>query len=586
MKRITTLLLGAALFAAPLGAQQHEKQHADHAALAADWQEVQSTWKEVRKQAVELDDLIANKKLDGVHDAALNLRDTVRELRFGWKSLSAEAQGKADGLIRRIDGLLDTLHESADHNDLRGVVKDQRALHVLLDEIAKAFPHGVLQAIGPVVAKGSVKDPFCRMTVDPATSASKAVHNGQTYYFCAKSEAEDFKKNPAPYVALYDELNFGKPKVFTVGLGGGNIKAGQPTTLVFAIREQGKSAIVNKFQLVHEKYFHLIIVSDDLSWFSHEHPQMARDGRFYLKWTFPHAGRYWLYSDFTPADGSNTVARNEVRVEGGAAKAMPRLVPDETLAKNLNGYDVSVKVVPTLQAGKQSLLTYTIHKNGQPVSDLQPYLAATGHLMAIHQNGRDVVHTHAVSPGADPQTGLEVTPAMATTSGPNITYKLQLPSGGVYRIWAQFQHEGQVLTVPFTFAVKPNSSGDAMNTKIATTTLTALAMSATMNTPMTGAAPTKKAPAKSKAAPQKVMVMLPDGYKNGAATVKAGKPVALTFHLAKDGGCGNAVMVPAANWKKTLKVGEKATVTFTPKKSGPLTFACTMNMMKGTLTVK
>jgi plastocyanin domain-containing protein len=80
--------------------------------------------------------------------------------------------------------------------------------------------------------------------------------------------------------------------------------------------------------------------------------------------------------------------------------------------------------------------------------------------------------------------------------------------------------------------------------------------------------------------------MLPVGYKNGTTTVKAGKPVSLTFHLTKDAGCGNDVMVPAANWNKSLKVGEKATVTFTPKKSGPLAFACTMNHMKGTLLVK
>lgn len=589
MKRMITLLLSAALFAAPLGAQQHEKhEHNDQghqtapASISSDWKDAQATWNEVREGAKGLDALIAAKKLDGVHDAALGLRDTVRELRFAWKPLSAEAQAKADGLIRRIDGLLDTLHESADHNDLRGVVKDQRTLHVLLDQIAGAFPNGVLKPVGPLVAKGEVKDPFCRMTVDPSTAAAKAVHNGQTYYFCAQSEAEDFKKNPAPYVALYDELNFGKPKVFTVGLGGGNIKAGQPTTLAFAIREQGKSAVVNKFQLVHEKYFHLIMVSDDLSWFAHEHPQMAPDGRFYLKWAFPRAGRYWLYSDFTPANGSNTVARSEVRVSGGAAKPMPRLVPDQTLTKTVDGYDVSVKVVPALQAGRQSLLTYQITKDGQPVSDLQPYLAATGHLMAIHQNGRDVVHTHAVSPGADPQTGLEVTPEMATASGPQVTYKLQLPTGGVYRIWAQFQHNGRVLTVPFTFDVKPSSQGDTMKSK----TLTALATSALI-TGAAHAAATKKAPAKaSKAAPQKVMVMLPDGYKTGAATVKAGKPVALTFHLMKDAGCGNTVSVPSAKWTKALKVGEKATVTFTPKKSGPLAFACSMNMMKGTLTVK
>ena len=101
------------------------------------------------------------------------------------------------------------------------------------------------------------------------------------------------------------------------------------------------------------------------------------------------------------------------------------------------------------------------------------------------------------------------------------------------------------------------------------------------------AAPTKKAPAPKAKAPQKVLVTLPVDYKAApAATVKAGQPVALTFFLKSDAGCGNTVVVPAAKWKKTLKVGQKATVVYTPTKTGPLGFQCGMNMMKGSLLVK
>lgn len=98
------------------------------------------------------------------------------------------------------------------------------------------------------------------------------------------------------------------------------------------------------------------------------------------------------------------------------------------------------------------------------------------------------------------------------------------------------------------------------------------------------AAPAKKAPAPKI---QKVLVTLPMDYKDKpAATVKAGQPVALTFFLKSEAGCGNTVVLPAAKWKKTLKVGERATVTYTPTKSGPLAFQCGMNMMKGSLLVK
>lgn len=95
-----------------------------------------------------------------------------------------------------------------------------------------------------------------------------------------------------------------------------------------------------------------------------------------------------------------------------------------------------------------------------------------------------------------------------------------------------------------------------------------------------------KAPVKTKA-PQKVTITLPMDYKNTpAATVKAGQPVALTFFLKSEAGCGDTITVPAAKWKKTLKIGQRATVVYTPTKTGVLKFACGMDHMKGSLLVK
>ena len=85
---------------------------------------------------------------------------------------------------------------------------------------------------------------------------------------------------------------------------------------------------------------------------------------------------------------------------------------------------------------------------------------------------------------------------------------------------------------------------------------------------------------------QKVTIDLPAGYKAGAATVKAGQRVALTFHLKSEAGCGDQVSVPDAKWKKGLKVGQSATVEYTPTKSGVLHFSCGMGMYQGTIIVK
>ena len=544
------LLLGGALICAlPVAAQTQTTQLA---APANAFGAAQTTWADVRAQTAELDALIAAGRLEPVHDAALGLRDTARELRFGWDKLAPAQRQIADKGIRQLDGLLDSLHESADHNNGRDVAGDQRLLHLTLDQIAGAFPGKTLQPIGPIVSVAPVKDPFCRMTVDPATAAAKVAYGGQMYYFCAAPEAEKFRANPAPYVKLYDEIAWGAPRKFSVSVYNREpLQAGKTASLVFAVREDGKPATVKDFQLVHEKLYHLIAVSDDLSWFAHLHPAQGRDGKFYLQTEFPRTGTYLLYSDFTPLDAANAMAPATIQVGGGALPAPAvKLTPDATLSKVVDGVKVGLKLSAPLRAGVPTVLTYTLSRAGKPLTNMTPYLAAMGHMMAVSADGENAVHTHAVHAGSDPRSGLEVTPQMATASGPTQSFKLEVPTSGLYKVWAQFGVNGKIITVPFVFDVAP---------------------AANMATPANA---------------QKVALSLPLDYRAQAATVKAGTPVALTFTLAKDAGCGNTISLPAANWSKTLQVGESATVVYTPTQSGALHFQCGMGHMKGTLLVR
>jgi P-type Cu+ transporter len=56
----------------------------------------------------------------------------------------------------------------------------------------------------PILASAPrVKDPVCGMMVDPQKPAAKAVHNGETYYFCSPRCAERFQKEPDKFLAAY-----------------------------------------------------------------------------------------------------------------------------------------------------------------------------------------------------------------------------------------------------------------------------------------------------------------------------------------------------------------------------------------------
>ena len=63
-----------------------------------------------------------------------------------------------------------------------------------------AHGHGCCGNHGAGKPASGVKDPVCGMTVDPATAAHRADHDGETYYFCSAGCREKFVADPARYL--------------------------------------------------------------------------------------------------------------------------------------------------------------------------------------------------------------------------------------------------------------------------------------------------------------------------------------------------------------------------------------------------
>jgi hypothetical protein len=82
----------------------------------------------------------------------------------------------------------------------------------------------------------------------------------------------------------------------------------------------------------------------------------------------------------------------------------------------------------------QTSLTFTVQKRGKPVTDLQPYLGALGHLVVLREGDLAYIHTH---------------PERAPGTGPSIVFEAELPSAGLYGLFLQFAHEGRVRTADF-----------------------------------------------------------------------------------------------------------------------------------------
>ncbi|MEV6157048.1 hypothetical protein AB0L53_42575 [Nonomuraea sp. NPDC052129] len=214
------------------------------------------------------------------------------------------------------------------------------------------------------------------------------------------------------------------------------IKPDEPTDFRFTVTgADGKP--VTDYKVEHDKKLHFIVVSRDLKTFQHLHPEMAPDGIWSVKLTLPTAGPYRAFADFAPTGGSALTLGADLSVAGDY---QPEALPGESRTATVDGYEVTLD--GALTPGQSSKLTLKVSKDGKPVTDLQPYLGAYGHLVALR--ARDLAYLH-VHPDGAPGDG-------KTQPGPEITFYAEVPSTGDYRLFLDFQHEGEVRTADFTLS--------------------------------------------------------------------------------------------------------------------------------------
>jgi len=223
---------------------------------------------------------------------------------------------------------------------------------------------------------------------------------------------------------------------YTLALADRSVPAGPTVPLRFQILGPDGTPVTG-YQTKHDKDLHLIVVRRDLTGFQHVHPTLAGDGTWGVPVDLSAAGEYRVFADFTPNghDAGLTLGA-DLAVPGPYD---PRPLPEPAgTAEVVDGYRVTLD--GRLVAGQDSELTLSVSKDGAPVTDLQPYLAAYGHLVALRAGDLAYLHVH---PAGEPGDG--VTPA-----GPDITFYATAPSAGEYRLFLNFQHDGVVRTAEFT----------------------------------------------------------------------------------------------------------------------------------------
>jgi hypothetical protein len=207
------------------------------------------------------------------------------------------------------------------------------------------------------------------------------------------------------------------------------------TSTIFSFRVNGPDGLpVTAYDVEHEKRMHLIVVRRDTAGFQHVHPDLAPDGTWSVPLTLPRAGSYRAFADFAPTGGQpatlgvDLVAPGDFRPTAYAASRV----------SEVDGFEV--RLDGALTPGQSSKVTLTVTEDGGEVTDLQPYLGAYGHLVALR--GGDLAYLH-VHPDGTPGDG-------KTPAGPSVVFHAEVPSAGTYRLFLDFRHDDKVRTAEFT----------------------------------------------------------------------------------------------------------------------------------------
>ena len=56
------------------------------------------------------------------------------------------------------------------------------------------------------------------------------------------------------------------------------VAAGRKTTFLFRVSHPGFDATIQKLEVVHDKQYHLFVISQDMEYFQHIHPEQQPDG--------------------------------------------------------------------------------------------------------------------------------------------------------------------------------------------------------------------------------------------------------------------------------------------------------------------
>ena len=163
----------------------------------------------------------------------------------------------------------------------------------------------------------------------------------------------------------------------------------------------------------------------------------------------PEPTSYRVFADVVPA--ATGVQEYPFTDLPGTAAARPISDEANSFLASAAGLDFRLSVEDLdrlpLHARQPRNLRITVREPAnQPVTRLEPVMAAFAHLVGFYDDGRTVVHLH-------PAGGEITNPSLR--GGPSLDFKFYPPKPGFLRLYVQVQVDGHAIFAPFNLNVEP-----------------------------------------------------------------------------------------------------------------------------------
>ncbi|GAA3686155.1 hypothetical protein GCM10022224_058720 [Nonomuraea antimicrobica] len=187
----------------------------------------------------------------------------------------------------------------------------------------------------------------------------------------------------------------------------------------------------------HAALSHVVVTSQDGSYFRHVHPLRTAPGTYELRLRAQAEGRYRVYAEFERTDAGGQLVTGDFTVgdpadEGDAAEeGTPPVGSADVLAVEPARPVAGTPVRITLDTG---------------VTGLQPWLGMAGHLIVRSRDGGYLGHVHEAG---SMTSGSEQPPDESVAQyGPRLEFTFSFPRPGRYLAWIQYARNYEIVTVP------------------------------------------------------------------------------------------------------------------------------------------